>query len=382
MRRTRVLLVVDSIDDRAGGAERFVVGLARVLSPERYEVLVATTRHSAGGLIAELEAAGVRHVDVGRRNRYDVRELWRLLRFVQKERIDVVHANKFGSNVWGVIIGQIARVPVIVAQEHTWAYDGQRMRPLIDGRLIGPLCDAFVAVSTADRDRMISLEHVRPEKIDVIPTAYIPREGPGGADLRVELGLDPGVPLVGTIAILRPQKALDVLLDAFALVARERPDAHLVIAGTGDSEAELHTHAAGLDLGERIHFLGLRQDVNGVWRSLDVGAISSDFEGTPIAALEAMVNGTPLVATAVGGVPDLIEDGVSGLLVPRRDPQALAAGIVRLLDAPQERAAMAAAARLRLDDHSIDRLGARIEALYERLLARPGRRAARAREGR
>ena len=379
MRPIRVLMVIDSISDTAGGAERFVVGLAKAMAGEGYEVLVATTRQASGELMGQLDAAGVAHVDVVRRSRFDVPNLWRLFRSLRRERIDVLHANKYGSNVWAVIFGRLARVPVVIAQEHTWAYSGERVRPFLDGRLIGPLSDAFVAVSTADRDRMISLEGVRPEKIEMIPTAYIPREGADGADLRIELGLDPATPLVGTVAVLRPQKALGVLLEAFAILARERDAPHLVIAGTGVSEAELHAQAASLGLSGRIHFVGLRQDVNAVWQSLDVGAISSDFEGTPIAALEAIFNSTPLVTTSVGGLPDLIDDGVSGLLVPPQDPAALAAGIQRLLDDPSEREAMAAAARERLGDYSLDRLVARMGDLYRRLLERPGRRAARAR---
>ena len=383
MSRVRVLLVIDSIDDHAGGAERFVIGLAKALPPERYEVLVATTRHSGGALMDELAAAGIRHVDADRRARFDVLALGRLARAMRRERIDVVHANKYGSNVWSTIFGRLTRVPVVIAQEHTWAYTGQRVRPLVDGRVIGPLCDAFIAVSTADRDRMIELEHVRPDKVVVIPTAYIPRDGGASGDLRAELGLAPGTPLVGTVAILRPQKALHVLLDAFAIVARERPEPHLVLAGGGDSEEDLRAHAAGLPCADRIHFLGLRQDAGAVWAALDVGAISSDFEGLPIAALEAMHNGTPLVATAVGGVPDLVADGVTGLLVPRRDPAALAAGIADLLEDADKRARFAAAGAERVAEYGLDALIERTTALYERLLARPGSRAAagRARTG-
>ena len=380
MRRTRVLMIVDGIDDYAGGAERFVVGLAVQLSKERYEVFVATTRVAGGVLLDVMRDADVKHVDFSRRQRFDVRALARLLRFIRDERIDVIHANKFGSNIWGTLLGRLARVPVVIAQEHTWSYSGERVRPLLDGRFIGPFSDAFVAVSTADRDRMISLEHVRPKKIVVIPTAYIPREdASGGGDVRAEIGVGAQTPIVGTVAILRPQKALGVLISAFAIVAQAHEDAHLVIAGAGESDAELRALAARLPVRDRIHFIGLRQDVNAVWGSFDVGVISSDFEGTPIAALEAMKNGTTLVATRVGGVPDLIEDGVSGLLVPPQDPPALAAGIERLLDDPAECAAFAAAAERRLDDYSIDRLGATMEALYERLLARPGRRAQRSR---
>jgi glycosyltransferase involved in cell wall biosynthesis len=173
------------------------------------------------------------------------------------------------------------------------------------------------------------------------------------------------VPLVGTAAIQRPQKALHVLLEAFA---RVRADAHLALAGDGECRPELERQAADLGIAARTHFLGLRDDVDGILAAVDVAAMSSDFEGTPLFAFECMAAGTPVVATAVGGLPDMLEDGRSAILVPRRDPAALAAGIERLLAAPAEREALAAEARRRLERYEIDAVAARFADLYRELL--------------
>ena len=124
----------------------------------------------------------------------------------------------------GDAVRPVAQVPVLVAQEQTWSYEGQPLRKVLDG-VIGRVASSFVAVSSADRDRMISRERVPAEKIVVIPNAFVPREeGPPG-DLRAELGIAPDAPLVGTACQLRPQKALHVLVDAFARVAETRPGA-------------------------------------------------------------------------------------------------------------------------------------------------------------
>jgi glycosyltransferase involved in cell wall biosynthesis len=259
-------------------------------------------------------------------------------------------------------------VPVVVAHEQTWDYEGQPVRRFLDGRLIGRCADAFVAVSPADRDRMERLEGVPADKLRVELNAYVPRTGPRPpARLREELGLDAGVPLVATAAILRPQKALHVLLDA---MARLRTPAHLVVAGDGVCRADLERRADALGVAARTHFLGLRDDVDAILAGADVAAMSSDFEGTPLFAFECMAAGTPLVATAVGGLPDMLEDGRSAILVPRRDPVALAAALDRLLDSPAERATLAAAAAQRLARYRIDAVAGRFADLYRELLER------------
>lgn len=373
MPRLRVLFLIDNFVG-TGGAERFALGLATHLSPERFELWVCSTRQAEPALLAQLDDAGVGHLHLGRTRKSDVHRFGRLLGLLRRQRIDILHAHMFGSNLWGSILGRAAGVPVVIAHEQTWSYDGDPLRRFLDGQVIGRLATRFVAVSTRDAERMVSVERVPASKVVMIPNAYVPRATVADTNLRAELGVAPSTPLVGSIAVLRPQKALSVLLDAHAIVLRSVPDAHLVIAGDGDCRRSLEQQTARLGIADRVHFLGRRDDVDALLRSIDLTVMSSDYEGTPLVALESMASGTPLVATAVGGLPDIIEDGRSGRLVPPRDPGGLASAIVELLADPGLREEMAQAASQRLPEFSIETATARFTSLYEHLAVTAGNR--------
>jgi glycosyltransferase involved in cell wall biosynthesis len=375
--RLRVLMMIDKMY-MGGGAERTMVALAKHLPRDRYEVVVATTRPSGGPLLETMLANGTPHLGLDRHGRFDVAPFRRLAAFMRRQQIDIVHAHMFGSNLWGTVFGRLTRVPVVIAHEQTWSYEGERLRKWLDGHVIGRLADAFVAVSERDRDRMIELEGVPPEKIVLLPNPYVPRPDGTPVDLRRELDIPPDAPLVGTVSVLRPQKALHVLIEAFGILLRSMPDAHLILGGGGESRGELERRTRELGLADRVHFLGWCEDVGGVLKTIDVAAMSSDYEGSPLFALECMAHGTPLVSTDVGNVATLLEEGVS--IVPRRDPQALAGAIEGLLADPERRRAQAAAAAARLPRYHIDNVTREFCDLYERLIeeaaARPtwGRR--------
>lgn len=361
----------------SGGAERFAVALATHLPRDRFELWMCSTRHVQPEALSLLKDAGVGHAHLGRRAKLDIHRWGGLARLLRRHRFDILHAHMFGSNLWGSVIGSACRTPVIIAQEHTWSYEGQPLRRWLDGHVIGRLATRFVAVSAQDAERMVSVEHVPAEKVVMIPTAYIPRPRVGG-DVRQEIGIDRSAPLLAAAAVLRPQKALSVLLDALSQVLQAIPDAHLVIAGDGESRAELVEHARRLGVARRVHFLGRRADVEEILRAADLAVISSDYEGTPLVAFECFALGTPLVATAVGGLVDMIEDGVTGRLVPRRDPRALAEAIIALLSDPGLRRRIADAAQ-RSSVVSIDSIVLRFAELYETLAAEHGLMARRER---
>jgi glycosyltransferase involved in cell wall biosynthesis len=367
-RRLKVLLLIDTVTT-SGGAERFAVALATHLPRERFEVWMCSSRDAHPEALALLADAGVHHVNLGRTGKLDVHRLGGLIRLLRTGRFDILHAQKFGSNLWGSLIGAACRTPVIIAHEHSWSYEGEPLRRWLDGQVIARFSQRFVAVSNRDAERMVSIEQVPAEKVVMIPTGYIPRPD-SGTDLRAEIGIDGSTPLIAAVALLRPEKALWVLLDALPAVLDSAPDAHLVIAGDGECRDELVAHAGRLGLSERIHFLGLRDDAEEVLRAADVAVICSDREGSPLVASECFAIGTPLVATAVGGLVEMIEDGVTGRLVPRRDPAALAAAIAGLLADPEARDRIAAAARERSVD--IDTVAARVAELYETLAAEHG----------
>jgi glycosyltransferase involved in cell wall biosynthesis len=365
----KVLMLVGALPKYPGGGERLAVGLATHLPRDRYEVVFCTTRPGGGvRLVEELRCAGVEHVALRRRHRAELLPWIRLTLMLRRRRFDVLHAHMLGSNVWGSICGRLAGVPAVVAHEHGSPFESKPWRRLLY-RLTGRLADTFVAVSARDRERMIAVEGVPAGKIVVMPNAYIPRPTIDGSNVRDELGIAADAPVIGTAAVLRPEKALDVLLDAFTRVGSSRGDAQLVIAGHGRERPGLEEQARALGIAERTHFVGYREDIPEVLRALDVAVISSDSEGSPLLVFECMAHRTPLVSTDVGAVHEVLEDGRSVLLAPTRDAAALAAAIERLLSTPSLRESMVSAAFERLDDFQMSAVAARFGDLYESLLA-------------
>jgi glycosyltransferase involved in cell wall biosynthesis len=368
LRRLRVLSVLDSPSDQ-GGAERFALGLASYLPRERFEPWVCSTRFATPQASEALADAGVSHISLRRRTgKLDVHRLGGLAMLLKLGRFDIVHAHMFGSNVWGTVLGKLCNVPVIIAHEHNWSYSGGLARRTIDRHVIARLATRFVAVSESNRTRMIELEGIPAEKVVVLPTAYIPHRETGPTDIRAELGLAPDARVIAVAATLRVEKALEVMISATAHVVRRFPEAHLVIAGDGPQRDVLEAQVASTGLVGHVHLLGERHDVTSILQTVDVGALSSDWEGMPLFVLECMTTGTPVVATNVGGLPEMVEHDHTGLLVPPRDPGALAHAIEALLADPDRARRLAQAAAERTHQFTIDRVAHRFADLYEQLV--------------
>ncbi len=372
-RRLRVLFVVDHASE-AGGAERFATGLAVHMPRDRVAPWVCSTRSGRAAGISWLAEHDVPHVSLGRGSKWQVHRLAGLVTLLRRERFDVIHAHKFGSNLWGTLTGRACRVPVVIAHEHNWSYSGDPVRVFLDGRVIGRLATRFVTVSRASAERMVTLERIPAEKVSVMPTAYIPHTAQGGTSLRAELGIGPDAPVIGVVAVLRPEKALDVLLDAHALLLTRLPDAKLVIVGDGSTRTALEDQIQRLGIDRAVHLLGVRRDVDAILRQVDVAAMSSDWEGMPLFVFECMAAEKPLVATDVGGLPEIIEEGKTGILVPPQDPAALAQALERLLTKPELGRALATAAASRLHEYSIEVVANRFVDLYEQLVEDVGHR--------
>lgn len=386
-RRLRVMTLVDYAE--GGGAERAAVGLAMAIDRERFDSMVCATRAKDGDVLRELAKAGVRVIRLERKPGKTSLGWGPLVRTLRRERVDVLHAHKYSSNVWGVLVGRLARVPVIIATEHSWSFTGKPVRKLLDRFLVGPFASAFVAVSHHDARKMTEVEGVHPRKVWVIHNGVVPRAAHATAEadpgMRAELGIPAGAPVIGTACALRREKALEVLVEAFATVRAELPDARLLIAGAGQGEAErlrLEAEAGrlGLALGDSVIFLGRREDIDRFLDALDVFVLSSDNEGMPLAMLEAMGAGRAVVATSVGGVPEVAE-GEAAVLVPPRDPASMAREVLALLASPRRRAELGERGRRRVDAEfsyqgSVERWQSLYGVLYERSRASRRRHAA------
>ena len=368
-----------------GGAEALARQVAEGLDPDRFESILCVTRWNpdpkSEAVREELEAGGTSFIGLERQGRLDIAAWRRLIAEMRERRIDVLHTHKIGSNIWGALIAPRVPVPVFVAHEHTWSWEGKPHRKLADRFLIARRAAAVVAVSEADRGRMVEIERIPPEKTRFIPNGIqAPVATRTPAEIRAELGIPAKAPVVGMVAVLRPQKAYDVLVRAAATLKQEVPGVRvLIVGGEENPRAELRSGleglAAELGLGETVMFTGGRKDAFDVIGAFDVATLSSDFEGSPISILEYMEAGKPIVATRVGGVPDQVSDGETGLLVDPQDPDALARGLATLLRDPARAEAMGRAGQeRRRAEFSIEATTRRVEELYDELYAAAPRR--------
>jgi glycosyltransferase involved in cell wall biosynthesis len=363
----RVLTLVDNLY-RTGGGERIAVDVTLRLDRTRFQpTLVSTHSHADFPMATELAAAGIRVLQLPRQSRWSV-AVWRPL-LAELRATDVLHSHMFGANVWASILGPIARVPAIVCHEHSWSYQGQPLRRILDRALIARSSDAFVAVSQADAQKMREVERVAAKKIRCIPNGVVSPVSPDGANVRAELSIPAGSPLILAVGGLRPVKAYEVLIEAAALLRHEFPELRVLIAGGGRESVPLTEQIGRLGLANCVTLLGERHDVPNLLAAADVCVSSSDREGSPLSIMEFMAFGKPVVATNVGGVPELLEDGVHGYLVPRRDAPAMASRVAELLRSPSLREVMGRRGQERQRaEFDIGVMVGRIEDLYLELL--------------
>jgi glycosyltransferase involved in cell wall biosynthesis len=281
------------------------------------------------------------------------------------------------------MIARASGIPVHVAHEQTpFAREGGMRawgRQIVVNRMVtGPFSDAVIVPSNWSKRALVEHEGVSASKIHVIPNGAPRRQSKARErdDVRAELGLPPGAHVAIVAAMLRPEKAQQLLIEAAAQLMDRWPSLQVVIAGggpTGDPDGTGPAIAAlsqELGIAARVHLLGHRTDVADLVAASDVAVLSSDHENLPLAVLEYMESGTPIVATSVGGVPELIEHGVHGLLVPARDQNGMATAIASILENPEAASRRAEAARIRRrSEFDWDSIALRVRALYERLLA-------------
>ena len=356
--------------------------VAAHLDRERFDPIVCASRRESWSPLHEiLDSADVPVINLDRANRAAVWS-WRALpTTLRRGRIDVLHTHMFGSNVWGTVLGRMTGVPVVVAHEHSWSFERNMLRYAFDRDVIARGADVLLAVSHEDRARMIELEGIPGSKIRVIPNRIMPLP-PSRLDLRATLGLSEGTPVLGTLTVLRPEKALDILVEAAARLTPRFPDLVVLIAGAGPEEARLRSLIRRRGLDSTVRLLGFRRDVADVLAAVDVAIFSSDREGSPLAVMESMAAAKPIVATRVGGIPALVDDGEQALLTSPRDSRALAEAVTRLLSDRELRDRLGRNARHRQRrDFDLRSTVRAVEDLYEELFAAShrGRREAQGR---
>ncbi|MFO0586901.1 MAG: glycosyltransferase [Polyangiaceae bacterium] len=379
--KTRILYLTNRF--APAGAETFLYNRIRVLDRSRYEPFAGALRPN-GELAAAFEREGVPTIEFGADRQLDARGLARLFAFLRREKITILEAHVWWSCVVARVVGAAARVPIIITNEQDMRVGetAHRKDVLFAGDVTTRLSDACVHITHA------TLQSFRDTTPALLQRGVLRRMIPNGIDARrvaeaaaktdraakrASLGVPESAVVIGNVGRLADQKGQEYLIRAMPQVIAKEPRAHLVIVGWGPLEAELRALTRQLGIEDRVTFAGKRLDVDELLGTFDVFAFSSVHEGQGIAILEAMAASLPLVATAVDGIPDMVKHEETGLLVPSRDPAALASAILRLREdrALAERTT-AAAKKLVLDRFSIEAAAQAYDDLYEELLAKKG----------
>lgn len=378
--RIPVLALVDHLGS-TGGAERLALEIAVRLDRSRFDSALCASRFAPEGepnsserhALEMMRDSGVHFLPLTRRRRAEALPWRRLLAFIRNQHTQVLHAHMFGSNVWGTVIGRACRVPVVVTHEHTWSFEGEPIRRFLDRELIARFSDAFIAVSREDQRKMIEIERIPERHTRFLPNGIDPEPPTAGRDTRADLGIEEDAPVICSVGALRAQKAHEILIEAAVKLRREHPGLRVLIAGEGPQRRELQALLDRLGMDDSVALLGRRMDVPDLLRIADVAVCSSSFEGSPLAVMEYMEAELPIVSTAVGGVADLIDHDIHGLLVQPEDPGALARAVDELLRDPARGRTMGRHAReRRRREFDLDVMVAKVEALYEELLAARG----------
>ncbi len=370
-RASRITVVHLVLSLEVGGLENGVVNLVNALDRRAFRSVVVCLRR-AGRLAARLEPEAALHV-LGVTGPPSPTSTWRLARILRAEEADVVRCLNAEALLHGAPAARLAGRPALVYQ------NGGRTRPerplrLAVERLAARFADRVVAVSDELADELASVLRLPRERIATVPNGVdverFDRPRPR-AEVRAALGLPPWAPVIGTVGRLVPQKRQELLVEAAAQLRPTMPELRVLIAGEGPARGRLAEAAAAAGIADRILLLGERDDVPDLLAAMDLFVLASDWEGHSNVLLEAVAAGVPVVATDVEGVRTVVEDGVSGHLVPRGSAAAIARAAAAVLGSADRGRALAAAARTRLEaGFTLEAMARRHEALLREVATR------------
>jgi glycosyltransferase involved in cell wall biosynthesis len=373
--RTRVLHVIYSL--YRGGAERVIETQILGGDRRRFEYLVCSIT-GGGDLIDRMSNAGSRVLLLGKGRRGDVTAITKLANLIRRERVGLLHLHNAPGMFWGTLaaIASATGVPIVrtehnpyLPDELPWIY--RWLYPRFTRRAHRVICvSERVRRSYAERFPALAGRFVEiPNGIRVQDYEKVPPR----AECRAQFKLLPGAKLIGTVGRMAPVKNHKLLIEALFRVRQTMNDVHLAIIGEGELRESLAAYAADLGVSEYVSLVRETQKIDYFYGAIDIFCLSSDSEGMPLSLLEALASGVPVVSTEVGAIPEVIESGKTGYLVPRGSAEFLAKRILELLQDPSKAAELALNGRAMVRERfPAEKMIRATEAVYDEALAKSG----------
>jgi len=367
MTKAKIMHLIGSLD--VGGTEKMLLSLAENSDKRKYDVSVSCLIRE-GSLAEEFRRKNIRLHVVGMKNRFDFTVILRLIKLIKREKVDILHTYLFYSNIAGRIAGTIAGVPVIISSERSTSEWKNIIHKTIE-LLTDFMVDKTIANSQAVKKSLINDVGLSGKKIDVIPNGINLENYDKKIDTgkkKKQLGLTPSKKIVGTVTRLHPEKAPQDFVRAAATLKKKFPDVQFIMVGDGRMRTKLESMVSELGLKEDFVFTGVRDDVSEIIQVMDVFALTSLWEGMPGVVLEAMAWSKPVVATNVGGTPEVVDDGATGFLVPAGDADAAAQATLFLLQNSEKAREMGGEGRRKVESNfALNDMVKQTESLYDKL---------------
>lgn len=351
-----------------GGQEEWVLRLSAALVRKGHQVKIACCPNSP--VSQKAYQLGIAQWPLQVRNSLDLKATLGLVWIIRRDGVEVVHTHN-AKATWAAYFAShlssiFSRRPILVRTRHL-VYKSRYAFPY------SYLSDRVVVVSRDLRDYLVKEKGIASSKVRIIPpgvdTDFFSTKA-AAPDVRQELGIPQGVPVIGMVAFLRGEKGHWILIEAARIVLRFYPEARFLLVGSGPTEGALRSIVEQWGMSERFIFTGYRTDVPRLLAAMDVFALPSLREGMPISLMEAMAMERPSIASSVGGIPELVVNRETGLLIPSENPVALADGLVFLLSHPSVARMWGKNARKRIEEgYSLQHVTDQTVALYKNLQA-------------
>lgn len=358
-----------------GGAERVLLTLSRKIDREKFDLVLGifvNQRKSTDPLWKEAEKLDLPLEPIRIKNRYGLLQILDLFRIMRKHHPDIIHTHGYKTNILGFLVAKLFGMPIVTTVHGL--YPSKRKTELFVNLSLILLRHFDIIIVVSDqikatlKNKKIPLEKMT--TISNVPPIRNKESSSNVNAFREEIGISSDAKLIGFVGRLEHVKGCAQLIQAISQLADSHSDYYFVIVGEGPERESLERQVRELDLEKQIYFCGFRDDVKYVFQSLDLYVLPSLNEGVPLALLEAMLHGVPVVATRVGGVPEVIQDRVNGILVPPNDPGALIKNILESLSNQDETAVRVLEAKRTISrEYNVKNWIGKIENIYTKLVA-------------